>query len=68
MLENNKVNDETKEKLAFLGNMSNYGRRESEPRNVPLEVINELETTGKNIFYPLSFISNFSVKCLTLYI
>jgi hypothetical protein len=47
MLENNKVNDETREKLAFLGNLSTHGRRESEVRNVPLDVINELETTGK---------------------
>lgn len=47
MLENNKVNDETREKLAFLGNLSTHGRRDSEVRNVPLDVINELETTGK---------------------
>ncbi|CAB3376494.1 Hypothetical predicted protein [Cloeon dipterum] len=46
MLENNKVNDETREKLAFLGNISTNIHRESEVRNIPLQVINELETTG----------------------
>ncbi|XP_059475625.1 rac GTPase-activating protein 1 [Neocloeon triangulifer] len=47
MLENNKVNDETREKLAFLGNISSgHVRHESEVRHVPLDVINEFETTG----------------------
>ncbi|KAF4532223.1 hypothetical protein B566_EDAN004309 [Ephemera danica] len=45
MLENNKVNDETREKLAFLNNSRNL--RYSEARGGGnLERINELESTG----------------------